>query len=82
MLMVEIHCAEACNKTTGAFDVKIEFPQVDPGSGDFFCAVFCDAINLRMNVFGVTRRQAIRTALEMVAVRVGSVLSEELDDVD
>src|SRR5271166_6579911 len=80
--LVEIRCSSWTNNSEYAFLIVIDSPKIDPASGDYFCSVACESIALRMNVFGVTKQQAIKTALELTELKVGRILCTDLTEAE
>ena len=79
-------CLLEINKvgTRNPFGITIEAPEKDSASGDYFCRVlFGGREPSRMEIFGVSRQQAVRLAVEVTAARITHILcSQEIDEPD
>src|SRR5271165_1394378 len=78
--LLEIHGKPTKATDDSPFSFGIESPEKDPQSGDYFCRVTSPALGFRLDVYGVTREQAVRLALEMTTAKIASILSQGLKD--
>jgi hypothetical protein len=80
-ILVEMRCHLAGKKADSSLSVIIEAPEKLPPSGDYCCRVTASpGLDFRLDVFGVIPQDAIRSALELVALRIGYVLASDLTD--
>src|SRR5207248_5744727 len=77
MLEITYHLPRSAHN--GRLTITVDYPEVDTGSGDYYCRVMSDDRNaLHLDAYGVLPQQAIRLALEMVSAKVGNILCSEL----
>ncbi|MGA2254914.1 MAG: hypothetical protein ABSG53_09645 [Thermoguttaceae bacterium] len=80
--LVEIHCNSVRKDGNGAIDIVIGYPQRSAErGGDFSCRVQCDAIDFRIDAWGMLPQDAVKNAMLLMALRVGHSLACEITDV-
>jgi hypothetical protein len=79
--LVEIHCNSVRKDGNGSIDIAIEYPQRSAQNGDFYCRVQCDAIDFRIDAWGMLPQDAVKNAMLMMALRIGHALAVEITDV-
>lgn len=79
--LVAIHCNSVRKDGGGEMDVVIGYPKRSAENGDFHCRVQCDAIDFRIDAWGMIPQEAVKNAILLMALRVGHALAFEITDV-
>jgi len=79
--LVEIHTYSIRKDDESSSLITIEPPAIDPKSGDYFCRVVAIGPNgFRLDAYGGSASQAVMFALQMAALKIGTILSSAIID--